>query len=94
MHQSCESIALCFEWAGHLVPRDALPEHCRAQRTACPTNTPVGLYFFEDFIVLWTRGGGAFVQHLRLPLLPHVPPPPPKGRRFPPPLGGTDITQQ
>ena len=51
--QKCEvevSIALCFEWAGCLVPRDALPsvhnivartEHC-VQRTL-PVRTIVGL---------------------------------------------------
>ena len=60
------SIALCFEWAGCLVPRDALPlvhnivartEHC-VQRTL-----PARTVFFWDIIIRWTRGG----VHLEVP---------------------------
>ena len=32
----------------------AVSQYCRAQRTACPANTPI----FEDKIVHWTQGGG------------------------------------
>ena len=58
------SIALCFEWAGCLVPRDALPsvhnivartEHC-VQRTL-----PIRTVFFWDIIIRWTRGGGGYL---------------------------------
>ena len=62
-------MALCFEWAGYLVPRDMLPPFhniCCADQTVCPPNTPVQTVLLKDLIVRWTwgwGGGGRGIAH-------------------------------
>ena len=57
------SISLCFEWAGYLVPRDAVPpfHNIVARTELCAQRTLLfRLYFFRTQLLVGQGGGGAY----------------------------------